>query len=787
MKLFPKLFIAFGIAAAIIAVVGLGVVAAASGAASALATGADVGAAVEHIRLLGWALVGIPFALALALGVLIARTLGQRLGRIADGVQAVGAGDLDARIGDTSTDEVGDLARAFDETAAALGRSTVSRAHLHAVIESIPDPLAVIDGGGRLLRVNQAGAELIGRAADDIVGEPAFSLFVPEAEEVARFGAAIAGEAAFTGLETRFQRSDGTTLPVRLSAAKLPPRDGERSGLVVVAQDISSTHAAHRALVAARDQAEQANRAKSDFLAAMSHEIRTPLNGVLGMTDHLLGAGLDDHQREVAGVIRSSGQALLDVVNHILDFSKIEAGRLELEAAPFGVRACLHGARDVVTYRAEQKGLALACDIDPALPSHVVGDGTRLRQVVLNLLANAVKFTEAGTVTLTAEPCDPETLPDVLRPDGPCESGLHVRVSDTGIGIAEAALGDLFDPFTQADTSTTRRYGGTGLGLAISKRLVDAMGGRIWAESEVGVGSTFHVVVPAEPAPSAAVPEPPNEPVALGSRGAPGEVQASGSTAPPRVLVAEDNAVNRRVVGLMLARLGIEPVIVEDGDAVLPALRQAEAEGQPFDVAFLDVRMPRVGGVDAARAVRADPTLRQPMLVALTADVTHEQREACLAAGMDAFLTKPLDPDALTSVLASVSPTDAEPPTDPPGADFPTLDRLTAGDPGVRTELLAQAREELSDGLTVLKEALRNEDLRTTALVAHSLRSVADVLDDTALADACAATEDAADDGRLVEAVRAFLPLHAHAHASVARLDAALGAAAPLDADAVPV
>ncbi|WP_412060745.1 ATP-binding protein [Rubrivirga sp. IMCC45206] len=775
MKLFPKLFFAFGIAATVVAAVGLAVVAAAGDAAASLAAGAEAGAAVDRVRVLGWALVAIPFGLALALGVLIARTLGRRLGRIAAGVEAVGAGDLDARIGDTSSDEVGDLARAFDATAAALGRSTVSRAHLDAVIESIPDPLAVVDGDGRLVRVNQAGADLIGREADEVVGEPVFSLFVPEADEVARFGAAIAGAPSFTGLETRFQRADGATLPVRLSAAKLPSHDSARSGLVVVAQDISATHAAHRALVAARDQAERANRAKSDFLASMSHEIRTPLNGVIGMTDHLLRSDLGDDQREVAGVIRSSGQALLDVVNDVLDFSKIEAGLLELEAAPFGVQACLGGACDVVAYRAEQKGLALRCDIDPALPSHVVGDGTRLRQVVLNLLANAVKFTEAGTVTLAAEPCDPAALPEALRPDGPCERGLHVRVSDTGIGIRADALDGLFDPFTQADASTTRRYGGTGLGLAISKQLVDAMGGRLWAESEVGAGSTFHVIVPAEPAP-AAPPGPPD-------LSPPADMPSPRHPDAPHVLVAEDNAVNRRVVGLMLGRLGIDPVIVEDGDAVLPALRRAEADGQPFDVAFLDVRMPRVGGVEAAQAIRADDALRQPMLVALTADVTHEQREACLAAGMDAFLTKPLAPDALASVLASVARATPERDGTPPAdADFPTLDRLTAGDPEVRTELLVQAREELGDGLAVLKEALRNEDLRTTALTAHSLRSVADVLDDTPLADACADTEDAADAGRLVEAVRAFLPLHAHAHAAIARLDAALPAS--LDAEA---
>ena len=874
-------------------------------------------AALAPARRYGLALLVVPFLLALGLGVLISQTLGRRLRRIAEGARAIGAGDLSARIDDTSADEVGEVARTLDETAAALAMSMVSQAHLDAVIESIPDPLGVIDGEGTVLRVNRAAAEVFERDVDEIIGQPALDFFASQPEEVMAFGMALSGSEAVTGLESTFLRPSGDRVPVRLSAAKLPADDDGRGGLVIVAQDVTEVHQTHEALVAAKEAAEDANQAKSEFLANMSHEIRTPLNGVIGMTGHLLDTDLSDEQREFASTIRSSGEALLAVINDVLDFSKIEAGMLELEAQPFDVRTCAEDALDLVAYRASEKGLNLAYEIHDGVAARVVGDATRLRQVLVNLLANAVKFTEAGEVVLEVAPCDPDAVPDhVARLDG-CEAGLHLSVRDTGIGIAPDRLEALFDPFTQADTSTTRKYGGTGLGLTISRSLVDAMGGRIWAESVPGRGTTFHVAVPAEAVPGAVPAKTCDGIAALEGRGllvvddnetnrrilqvqaekwglvptvassatealavvdggaafaaavldyqmpdidgaelaralharrpelplvilssmhqapdvppgvlaaslakpikpgqlcraivdavGPAEEPAEEPAAPPvplatvtpppmhdddlpsplRVLLAEDNTVNQRVLSLTLRRAGYRNDVVADGDEVLPALRRAAAAGRPYDVVFLDLRMPRMDGIEAGRLVRA-ADVPQPRVIAMTADVTAAKREACFAAGFDGFLGKPLDREALIRVLAdieravhgSATAPEAPAPEAEPTA-FPTLAEMSSGDHDLFLSLLADARGEIHAGLQAAKAALRGEDLRTAGRHVHTLKSVAGLLDATELYALCATAQDAADAGSLVEAVQSFLPLYAHAQGTLEALDAALPSSEP--------
>jgi PAS domain S-box-containing protein len=499
-----------------------------------------------------------------------------------------------------------------------------SEARLRAIMDTAVDAILTVSEGGQIDTFNPAAERAFGYRAAEVVGAPVAML----AADADPSHYLRAGHWQGEG-----RRRDGSTFAAELSVSEM--RVSEQRMFTCIARDVSSRKQAEEETRRAREAAEQASRAKSDFLANMSHEIRTPMNGILGMTELVLDTDLTPEQREYLEIVKESGDSLLTIINEILDFSKIEAGKLSLENAAFSLHDSLGVTMKSLAQRAHLKGLDLAYHIDESVPEHLVGDAARIRQVLVNLVGNALKFTEQGEVTVTVTGV---RRPERLAADAP-DVLLLFEVKDTGIGIPPDRHQAVFNAFEQGDGSTTRKYGGTGLGLAITARFVQLMGGRVWVESTPGQGSTFRFTVPQNRAASPT----PGPPRSLG-------VRCQGQP----VLVVDDNATNRKLFYSLLSRWGLRPRAVAGGEEALRLLEEARAGGRPFALVLADVVMPGMDGFSLAERVQKTLGPQAPPLVMLSSANRREDADRCRAMGLARYLVKPVTPSELFDAVAHV-------------------------------------------------------------------------------------------------------------------------------------
>jgi len=569
---------------------------------------------------------------------------------LAEGANRFSQGDHAVRIEPEGAPEVVLAAEAFNNMAnntesllASLGKSESKNKLLATIVEQSSEAIWTKDLAGVITSWNSGAAAMFGYPPSEAMGR---ALNVAEStpeEEESRRRRLVAGEKF--SYDARAMTRSSTSIDIQVAVAPLLDDANRCIGSIAVARDVTQHKRSEEALRLAREAAEAASQAKSSFLARMSHEIRTPMNGVLGMTELLLETGLTSTQRKYAETVQRSGQNLLGIINDLLDFSKIEAGKLELENVEMDLRRTIEDVVDLLAERAHSKGLELACSIPANLVTHVRGDPLRLGQVLTNLVGNAIKFTEQGSVVIRVSSVE-ETAKHV---------SMRFEVSDTGAGISLEAQTRIFDEFSQADGSTTRKHGGSGLGLAISKQLVGMMGGSIHVESALGAGSTFSFTSRFEKQETQAQED---------SRSAP-----MGMLTGVRALIVESTAINRGILHSQMSNWGMTNRVAATPEQAVDLLSQAAARGAPYDIAIIDLGLPGMDALELARTIRIRAEIAKVRLVMLTrrqVDIRNARE-----AGIDACLAKPVRQTVLYECLVNVMAGQSQEPAAPPVAREP--------------------------------------------------------------------------------------------------------------------
>lgn len=523
-----------------------------------------------------------------------------------------------------------DIVKKLSEREAALQES---EERYRTLVENVNIGVYRVSGGpgGRFLQVNPAIVKMFGYGSIDEFMKDPVSQTYQDPEEMRKFGRKIRQFSFVKDEELQLKKKDGTPIWASATAKAQYDSQGRIKWIDGVIEDISERKQAERLLCRAKEDAEAANRAKSDFLASMSHEIRTPMHAILGMAELLAETALTPEQQKYVDVFKNAGENLLNVINDILDLSKVEAGHLELECADFDLAEIVEKTSEVLAIRAHGKGIELACHILPDVPVNLIGDPVRLRQILLNLVGNAVKFTDHGEVLVKVS-----NLQREISGQPPGETAeLFFSISDTGIGIPKEKIELIFEKFTQADSSTTRKYGGTGLGLSISKRLVELMGGHIRLESVMGKGTTASFTVPFG--------------IQKGHKKAADkyDVEIKGL----KTLIIDDNATNRMILREILSGWGIVGVEAEDGERGIAELKLAKASGRPYDLILLDYYMPLLDGCVVAERMKEEHLIEGTTIVMLTSDLGRGDPVRFRELGIAGYLTKPVKRADLKDVI----------------------------------------------------------------------------------------------------------------------------------------